>query len=156
MKLILINHSDIAMPRKFIQHWMDKLWRTLRKKGVLSLSQRQNRIDFNAIPEVTVLFLNSREAKQINFKFRQKNYATDILSFSGYEGSLGELVICPTVIRQQSIEHNLTFREELGYMLTHGILHLLGFDHEKSKREATLMFQIQDEVFENLCQKFWK
>lgn len=87
-------------------------------------------------------------------QFRKKNYATDILSFAGdLEDSLGELVLCSQVLQKQAKEHKLTFNEELGYMLTHGVLHLMGFDHEKSKKEAKIMHDIQDLIFDKLCKK---
>ncbi len=96
-----------------------------------------------------MVFLDSQSAKKINYEFRKKNYATDVLSFSPIEpGSLGELVMCPDVLKKQAREHGLSFRQELTYMLLHGILHLLGYDHEKSAAEAKKMFQIQDRLFE--------
>ena len=98
-----------------------------------------------------------RQAKKVNFTFRQKNYATDVLSFEGDDQNiLGELIICPEVVLRQAREHRLSFREELGYMILHGVLHLLGFDHEKSETEAKRMFALQDRIFDKLCRKFWK
>ncbi len=63
---------------------------------------------------------------------------------------MGELVLCPQVISRQAKEHGLTLDDELGYIMLHGVLHLLGFDHEKNKVEETKMMTLQDEVFENL------
>ena len=101
--------------------------------------------------DLTVVFLDTIEAQAMNLKFRKKNYATDILSFSSDDPShLGELVICPDVVRRQSVEHGHSYQLELGYMLIHGILHLLGHDHENGGRRARVMYQIQDEVFEKL------
>lgn len=96
--------------------------------------------------ELVIVFLNPGPAKKINFEFRKRDYATDVLSFSNPQG-LGELLICPQVIAKQAKEHGLTFNQELSYMLLHGILHLLGYDHEKSKVQAQRMFQLQDEIF---------
>ncbi|MEK7354797.1 MAG: rRNA maturation RNase YbeY [Bdellovibrionota bacterium] len=45
-------------------------------------------------------------------------------------------------------------REELGYMILHGFLHLLGFDHEKTASDAKKMFALQDELFERLRSRF--
>lgn len=127
-----------------------KVHREFVHRGVLSNSDKR---------QITVLFLNEKPAAALNKKFRKKNYATDVLSFSENDlresvfrdpSILGELVLCPQVIAKQAVDHGLTFRQELGYMLIHGWLHLLGYDHEKSPRDAKKMFDLQDAVFERL------
>jgi probable rRNA maturation factor len=101
--------------------------------------------------ELVIVFVNSKEQRRLNKSFRGKDYATDVLSFDPMEpGALGELVICPEVIARQAKEHGLLVREELGYMVLHGFLHLLGFDHEKGEREAKRMFTLQDDLFERM------
>ena len=67
--------------------------------------------------------------------------------------SLGDLVICLDVIKRQAKEHGLTVQEELGYMVLHGFLHLLGYDHEANVRDAKKMFTLQDDLFEKLLKK---
>lgn len=113
--------------------------------------------------ELTIVFLDQIKARELNKKFRGRNYATDVLSFGVNDDSnaggaeiLGELVICPEVISRQAKEHSLLVREELGYMVLHGVLHLLGFDHEKSKKEAEKMFALQDRIFEALLKRVAK
>lgn len=105
--------------------------------------------------ELTVVFLDPAPAKKLNHTYRKKNYATDILSFEGATPmELGELVICPQVLQMQAKEHHHGFRAELAYMLIHGVLHLLGHDHERSHKEAQKMFQIQDQLFDRLRNQF--
>ncbi len=90
----------------------------------------------------------------MNHEFRGKDYATDVLSFDSLEPtSLGELVLCPEVLKRQAQEHGLTYQQELGYMLLHGVLHLLGYDHETNPKDAEKMFALQDAVFETLFEK---
>jgi probable rRNA maturation factor len=87
----------------------------------------------------------------MNFQYRKKKYETDVLSFDGdFQESFGELVLCPQVLKKQSLQHDLSFRQELTYMLIHGILHLLGYDHETSEKDAQRMFHIQDSLFEKI------
>lgn len=131
------------MPRKWVKTCLELTQKELFKKK-MKIHQES----------LTVVFLDSAAAKKMNQKFRGKNYATDVLSFAGDQESLGELIMCPQVLTKQAKEHGHSFKAELGYMLIHGVLHLLGYDHEKSKKEATVMFQIQDQVFDRLCQKF--
>lgn len=141
--LNLINQSEIPMPKAWIKEWMKALVGELKKNKIVI---RQK--------ELAIIFLNPNAAKETNQEYRGKNYATDVLSFEGEGEYLGELVICPHVLKAQAKENSHSFKAELGYMLIHGVLHLLGFDHEKSKKEAAKMFQIQDQVFDRLSDKF--
>lgn len=100
-------------------------------------------------PSLSVVFVSSEEMVKLNSKYRNKAYSTDILSFNSNQ-TLGELVICSEVIKEQARRHGLSQKHELGYMLIHGVLHLLGYDHEKSLTEQKKMFAIQDKVFEDL------
>jgi len=136
--LTLINHSQIRMPKKWMQQCFAFICKDLKLKA-----------------DLTVVFLDPAPAKKLNKQFRKKNYATDVLSFSSeIPDELGELVMCPQVLQKQAKEHDLSFKAELSYMLIHGVLHLLGHDHEKSKTEAKKMFQIQDQLFDRLRIKF--
>ena len=146
MEVLIVNESKHAAPRKFIQSWMDLVVTELKRKKVLKADQARR--------ELTLVFLDKKPAQKINMEFRGKNYATDVLSFDSMDpGSLGELVLCPEVLKRQSKEHGLTYQQELGYMLLHGVLHLLGYDHETSEADALEMFGIQDAVFEVLLKK---
>lgn len=139
-----INKSTQRIPKVFISRW--------NRKAVLNLKKRKVKMPTLA-RELVIVFVDASEMKRINKKFRSKNKVTDVLSFESQEPRvLGELVLCLQVIRAQAIEHKLTFNEELGYMLLHGILHLLGFDHEKSAKKAREMFKLQDDVFAKMCQ----
>jgi probable rRNA maturation factor len=148
MKIICVNQSSITMPKKFIEQWVDLLQREyvkLKVDGHRSLGRR----------ELTLVFLNVPEARKLNAQFRSKNYATDILSFTSEDDprSLGEMILCPQVLTRQAREHGLTFKQELAYMLCHGVLHLLGYDHENSKKEAEVMYALQDKAFAQILGK---
>lgn len=139
----MINQSSQKVARKFIQTWCDQIEKEFLKRKVFDKK--------TAKKELTVVFLDPKEAKAMNKQYRGKDYATDVLSFDSMSpDSLGELIMCPQVLIRQAKEHGLKNREELGYMLLHGILHLLGYDHETSSQDAEKMFGIQDEVFAKL------
>ena len=91
-----------------------------------------------------VTFVTKAKMKSLNRKFRGKDSATDILSFPALEifarqGHLGDLVICEPILEKQAKEIGHSPVEELHVLLVHGLLHLLGYDHEKSVREASEM-----------------
>ena len=91
------------------------------------------------------------EMKRMNRQFRGKDYATDVLSFDSMDPtSLGELVLCMPVIRRQARRTGLGERGELGYMIVHGVLHLLGYDHETNTSDEAKMFALQDALYVRL------
>lgn len=82
--------------------------------------------------------------KRLNAFYRQQDYATDVLSFEAplkfrAHGYLGELVICSSVVKKQAREHKHKPDLKLEILLVHGVLHLLGFDHEKGVKAAAEM-----------------
>lgn len=123
-------------------NWINKSQHRIPKKSTIRFLRRVLG-DLKFKKDLSVVFLDAKKAKALNKTYRKKNYATDILSFS-----LNELVLCPAVIRRQAHEHHLSFENELRYLLIHGILHLLGHEHEKSAAKAKKMFRIQDKLFE--------
>ena len=134
------------MPQSFLSQWTDKLTTRLKKNGFPRALNGK---------ELIVVFLDTKEAKKLNMRFRGKNYATDVLSFDPIDPqSLGELVMCPQVLKKQAMEHKLSFNLELGYMVLHGVLHLLGYEHEESPEAAAVMFKLQDEIFDAISSTY--
>ena len=82
--------------------------------------------------DFTCLVAGDEDLRQLNHKFRRKNEATDVLSFpSGEEaGSLGEIAISLNRARQQAAAHGHDTPQEIRILLLHGVLHLMGMDHE--------------------------
>jgi probable rRNA maturation factor len=101
--------------------------------------------------EITLVFVGTAEMKRLNKQYRGKSKPTDVLSFSPVVAeSLGELVFCIPTIKQQAKDHKMTYREEFLYLLIHGVLHLLGYDHEINDKQAREMYRLQDCIFEDL------
>ena len=108
--------------------------------------------------EVSVLFVNDEKIHVLNRDYRGKDRPTDVLSFASLDGnddenfiftSLGDIVIYLETAVKQAIEYKTTFNEELIRLLTHGTLHLVGFDHEHvSKKEKNEMLSLQDKFIE--------
>ena len=90
-------------------------------------------------------FVGKAEIKKLNKKFRNKNKPTDVLSFNlNDKNCLGEIVICPEIVRENAKKYGVTIKHETMKMFVHGILHLLGYDHEKSEKEAEIMGKKQE------------
>jgi probable rRNA maturation factor len=81
---------------------------------------------------MTVAIVPDDQVRRLNRKFRRKNTATDVLSFpSGEPGDLGDVVISAGVARRQAREAGHTPQVEYRILALHGLLHLLGYDHER-------------------------
>jgi probable rRNA maturation factor len=76
------------------------------------------------------LITGDAELRRLNAQFRGKDYATDVLSFPASEGHLGDLAISAARARAQAREYGHTTEDELRILMLHGVLHLLGMDHE--------------------------
>lgn len=105
---------------------------------------------------ISLAVVSEDEISRINAEYRSKKEPTDVLSFSEYgnisdlchndeeEIFLGELLICPDYIFESAKLQNVSFEFELAYIFSHGILHLLGFDHGEK------MFSLQENVAKNI------
>lgn len=108
--------------------------------------------------EISIVFVDAKKMQKLNMDYRKKDCATDVLSFE-YEKQhakkqgnlLGEIVICPDVIEIQAEQNQNSFEKELAFVLIHGVLHLLGYDHEKSGQERILMEEKQNKYFREYC-----
>ena len=113
-----------------IQHWVEV---------ALKYEQQDN-------IELTLRIVNETESAALNHQYRDKDYATNVLSFT-YDipveveiNLLGDLVICAPVVQREAAEQGKSEQAHWAHMIIHGLLHLLGFDHldeqEADKMEA--------------------
>lgn len=100
--------------------------------------------------DISIVFVGPERIRKLNKKYRKKNRTTDVLSFP-YDNS-GEIVICLQEVKKNAKRFKLIFEKELARVLIHGILHLLGYDHEKNKINAKKMFK-KENYYLALCQK---
>lgn len=82
-----------------------------------------------------VRFSGDREMRRVNRQFRGKDKPTDVLSFPGDEGHLGDILISVPTARRQALEAGHPAERELKVLLLHGVLHCLGYDHETDQGE---------------------
>ncbi len=110
----------------------------------------------------TIHSLNASQSKELNKKTFNKNKPTDVLSFPLYNDidcinkldktmseDMGDMFICRNVIKKNAEIYNKDFVEELQYIVIHGLLHLIGYTHEKNDKlksyETKLMKKIWNE-----------
>lgn len=110
--------------------------------------------------EVTLLFVDESEMASYNARFLDREGATDVLAFpvedllpgvipdadpQGPPLMLGDVVVAPSYVRRQADEHGVSFEDEMALMVTHGILHLLGYDHVEDQ-EAERMEERESQL----------
>ena len=94
--------------------------------------------------EISLAFVGAAEIKKINNIYRGLNQATDILSFAGEGDFLGELVIDYGQIKRQAGKFKNSAEKELIFILTHGLLHLIGYD-DKTEKQRIKMVKMGEE-----------
>lgn len=111
--------------------------------------------------EVCITLVDDADIQVINKQYLQKDKPTNVISFSLREGEfgninpgmLGDIIISVETAHRDAVKGNLTFDEELLFLIIHGLLHLLGYDHvNTSQAQARKMKQKEKELFRNLTQ----
>ncbi|MBI5641334.1 MAG: rRNA maturation RNase YbeY [Nitrospirae bacterium] len=103
--------------------------------------------------ELSVLLVNSRRMKHLNARYRGIDKVTDVLSFP-MDGQLfhapsvplGDIVICIPKAVSQAREYGVSFHDELLRLMLHGLLHLIGYDHEKNSYQKIKMQRKEREL----------
>jgi probable rRNA maturation factor len=118
----------------------------------IKLSVPKDHEELNLNREICLSFCTESEIKDLNHNFRNKDSVTDVLSFNfqdlqntGEIQPLGDVIICTARAQEQAWEMGYTLRRELIFLFAHGVLHLLGYDHETEK-DAEKMFDLQKQV----------
>jgi probable rRNA maturation factor len=109
--------------------------------------------------EISIYLTDDENIKQLNKKYLGRNKATNVLSFSMKEGEygninpeiMGDIIISVETAQKDAVKGKLTVRQEIDFLLIHGILHLSGYNHENTSREeAATMKQKERELFNKL------
>jgi probable rRNA maturation factor len=104
-----------------------------------------------ALPaSVTVRFVGTDEARELNRGYRKKDYATNVLTFDYQHAPCeADIVICAPVIEQEAREQGKPLADHYAHMLVHGVLHAQGYDHERV-RDAKRMEALEVQILQRL------
>lgn len=100
----------------------------------------------------SIIFVDDEEIKKINQQYRQIDKITDVISFAFEDNEkvvynnwrlLGDIYVCIPQMKRQAIEYKNSEKRELSFLVVHGILHLLGYDHQLPEDEKE-MFELQE------------
>lgn len=136
MPVVMNNEQDLI---QIPENWQEKI------DKVVELCLIQEEVDRRA--EVDLLFVDNAAIREMNRTYRDKDSATDVLSFPMYEADepiddeeeilFGDIVISLERAKEQCAEYGHSLEREVMYLLVHGLLHLAGYDHmeEEEKKE---------------------
>lgn len=128
MTEIINNQRKVKFDKKVFQKFAEK--------AASEIEETENK-------SFTVAFVSDKKMRELNFKYREKDKTTDVLSFPfeadefdfSEEETLGDIIISAEQSARQAEENNLTFEQEIKQLVLHGILHLCGYDHETDDGE---------------------
>jgi probable rRNA maturation factor len=114
--------------------------------------------------EIDLVIIGEKRMRSLNRDWRGKDKATDVLSYEGEERNLkfkfisplenviylGQIFICYPIMARQSKQFGYSHKEEMSRLLVHGILHLAGYDHEKSAKEDKKMMDLQEKILNKI------
>lgn len=101
--------------------------------------------------EIVLRLVDDAEGRELNRQFRQKDYATNVLTF-GYDDTeplTGDIVLCAPVVSQEAQTQNKPLLAHYAHLTVHGVLHLQGYDH-MDDAEAMQMEQLETQILERL------
>jgi len=107
--------------------------------------------------EITLRLVNAEEITELNHTYRKKNKATNVLAFPAAHPEhvelefpfLGDIIVCPTVLKQESENLGISLIAHWAHITIHGVLHLLGYDHIKDD-DAIKMQAVETELLAEL------
>ncbi|WP_336294491.1 rRNA maturation RNase YbeY [Bartonella sp. CB169] len=111
----------------------------------------------NVVSEISLLFTDDKHMAQINAQWRNKNKPTNVLSFPAFPLKvgqtpglmLGDIIIAQETVMLEAKKEGKLFKDHLTHMIVHGVLHLLGYDHETDD-EALEMEKLEREILQKL------
>lgn len=103
------------------------------------------------VAELTIRFVNAAEGRALNRQYRGRDYATNVLSFAyaAPPAAVGDVVLCVPVVLREAAEQGKQAEAHFAHLVVHGILHLLGYDHEHM-HDAQAMESREREILASL------
>lgn len=99
--------------------------------------------------EIAVISLSQKKSRELNLAYRKKDRPANVLSFR-YDEKYGEILVCPAVIREEAKTQKKSYHCQMTWMVLHGMLHLAGLHHEKSKSMAKRTEKLEQKILDIL------
>lgn len=115
------------------------------KLGTIITNNAYKYMKLEGNKEISFIFLTNKAIQEMNRDYRNKDYATDVLTFPGDEDYLADVFISIDKVKEQAEEFNHSVETEMSFMFVHGFLHAIGYDHMNDEDHKE-MFDLQDEI----------
>jgi probable rRNA maturation factor len=94
---------------------------------------------------INLVLIRDEEMRKLNYRYRKKDKATDVLAFPmGEDGILGDIAISTETARRNAKHFGVTYKEELKRLVIHGVLHVIGYDHSPKMRAKEKEYYAQE------------
>ena len=151
MEYIVINQCTNLKEKEYTKYF-NQIYKKTKK--ILKLDKKYS---------LSIIFVDDQMIKVINRDYRQLDKATDVISFAALDNAqsfeleqaeieLGDIFISIEAIERQALEYQHSIQREASFLFTHGLLHLLGYDHQK-KTDEDVMFSLQDTILNDIIIK---
>lgn len=156
----------------------DELWQEENKlvvknlksliKKIVPKTSLKSLVEKGADIEISVLLTNDAQIRDLNKKYRNQDKVTDVLSFPLLDTSLikngelskigletnlvalGDIILARETIKKDAIQRSKSFIDHLTHLVIHGLLHLIGYDHEKNAKDAKIMEYLEVKLLKEL------
>ena len=99
--------------------------------------------------QIEIVPIREPEARRLNRRYRARRRAANVLSFR-YGSDYGEILVCPQVIRRDAASTGNTYSYQLTWMVLHGMIHLAGLHHEKTRAVAAKVNRLERRILKKL------
>lgn len=136
--------------------WSEDFFKSIVESALVRLGAADKK------SELGIQLVEPERSRELNNQYRHKDKPTDVLSFPLNERPadnelneygilpLGDIVICLSVARHQAEESRVPLKEELARLVVHGLLHLFGYDHERSEADEKTMSNLEEDILKHL------
>jgi probable rRNA maturation factor len=153
MKIFLSNETEYQLPAAWVSALLRAAKETLRSENIKRRAE-----DLPGGLEISLTFVDNDAIHKLNREYRGVDRPTDVLSFPQYQAdepilpasSLGDIVISLPKMAEQAQSFGHSQKREVCFLFVHGLLHLLGYDHEISEEEEGLQFGRQEVILETI------
>ena len=157
---VINEQTNYQINEEKLSNLVNKILCFLTNINILTQSCLKNYDLEKIIISGDILICNNKKIHEINKTYRHKDHPTDVITFalfaddeysSAIDGEiyLGEIIISADQTKIQADENKKTFNQVLYFLISHGILHLLGFDHQ-DEEHYNFMINLQDKILDNV------
>lgn len=153
MKITCYHENNNLQWQPEIDTWQKNM--TLLQEQVLT-QLPSHLMQITKLTNFQMILIDKKEMKELNFHFRKINRVTDVLTFydsyliDNQENYSADIFICLDVAITQAQKQNISLSQELSLLSIHGLLHGIGFDHEKSENDKNEMHQYEKTLLKSL------